>query len=359
MKRVHNFSAGPATLPTAVLEKARGELLDYRGSGRSIMEISHRSPNYAEVDRQAKERIRSLLSLGDDFDILFLQGGASSQFMMVPFNFLEEGKTADYIDTGRWSQKAIAEAEPFGRVHVPFSGGEEGYRRVPRQEELKFSDDPAYVHFTSNNTVAGTQLPYEPETGGVPLVADASSDFLSRPITPGRYGLIYAGAQKNAGPAGVTVVIVRRDFLQKARTEGVPTILRYGTHAEKLFNTPPTFNVYMLNLVLEWMVDQGGLSHFEALSREKSGLVYGEIDRDDFYRGAVDEDSRSRMNITFRIADESLESRFLQEAERNGLVALKGHRSVGGIRASLYNALPLTSVKALVSFMQEFRDRHG
>lgn len=359
MKRVHNFSAGPATLPLEVLEKAQSELVEYKGKGRSLMEMSHRSAEYTEIDQQAKARLNNLLGLGEDFEVMFLQGGASSQFMMVPFNFLSEKETADYIDTGRWSDKAITEAKKFGNVHVPFSSSAGNYDRVPKQEELTFSDNPKYVHITSNNTVAGTQFPTEPETDGVPLVCDASSDFLSRPIEVDKYGVIYAGAQKNVGPAGVTIVIVRKDFLQKAKTEGVPTILRYKTHTGKIFNTPPTFNVYMVNLVLEWIEQKGGLSYFESFSQKKASLLYGEIDKDDFYRGAVEKESRSLMNATYRLPSEELEQKFLSEASENGLVALKGHRSVGGIRASMYNAMPMESVEALVNFMQEFRDKNG
>jgi len=359
MKRVHNFSAGPATLPLEVLKKAQEELIDFQDMGRSVMEISHRSAEYTEVDHQAKSRIRDLLKLGTDFEIMFLQGGASSQFMMVPFNFLSEGQTADYIDTGRWSNKAIREAKIFGNVHRPYSSADTGYDRVPKSSELDFSDNPEYVHYTSNNTVAGTQFHEEPETNGVPLVCDASSDFLSKPIDVSRYGIIYAGAQKNIGPAGVTVVIIRKDFLDKAKAEGVPTILQYQTHAEKIFNTPPTFNVYMVNLVLEWIQEQGGLSYFEEFNKKKATLLYDEIDRDDFYRGAVEEDSRSLMNATFRLPSEELEEMFLSEAEEHDLFTLKGHRSVGGIRASMYNACPMESVETLVSFMQDFRNKNG
>ncbi len=359
MKRVHNFSAGPATLPLEVLEKAQSELVEYKEKGRSLMEMSHRSAEYTEIDQQAKARLSSLLGLGEDFEVMFLQGGASSQFMMAPFNFLRENETADYIDTGRWSDKAITEAKKFGKVHVPFSSSEGNYDRVPKQSELDFSDNPVYVHFTSNNTVAGTQLPTEPETDGVPLVCDASSDFLSRPIDVDKYGLIYAGAQKNVGPAGVTIVIIRKDFLERAKTEGVPTILRYQTHTGKIFNTPPTFNVYMVNLVLDWIQQKGGLSYFESFSEKKASLLYGEIDKDDFYRGAVEKESRSLMNATYRLPSEELEQKFLSEAAEKDLVALKGHRSVGGIRASMYNAMPMESVEALVSFMQEFRDKNG
>lgn len=359
MNRVHNFSAGPATLPLEVLEKAQEELTEYQDKGRSIMEMSHRSAEYTEIDHQAKSRLRDLLGLGTDFEIMFLQGGASSQFMMAPFNFLGENQTADYIDTGRWSNKAIKEAKIFGNVHRPYSSSESGYDRVPTDDELNFSNDPVYVHFTSNNTVAGTQFGTEPETNGIPLVCDASSDFLSKPIDVSKYGIIYAGAQKNVGPAGVTIVIVRKDFLEKANTENVPTILQYQTHAEKIFNTPPTFNVYMVNLVLEWIQEKGGLSYFKEYNEEKAALVYDTIDADDFYRGAVEPDSRSLMNITFRLPSEELEAKFLSEATEQDLYTLKGHRSVGGIRASIYNACPRESVDALVNFMKDFRDRNG
>ena len=359
MNRIHNFSAGPARLPLDVLKKAKAELADYQNMGLSVMEMSHRSAAYTEIDRQAKSRLRSLLGLGDNFHIMFLQGGASSQFMMVPYNFLGKDQTADYIDTGRWSAKAIKEAKIFGNVHVPFSSSEGGYDRVPSKDELVFSNDSAYVHFTSNNTVAGTQFSTEPETNGVPLVCDASSDFLSRPIDTPKYGLIYAGAQKNVGPAGVTIVILRKDFLEKAGPEDVPTMLQYQTHAEKIFNTPPTFNVYMVNLVLEWIEDKGGIEHFTDFNKKKAQMLYNEIDRDDFYRGAVQKDSRSLMNVTYRLPSEELEQKFLQEAANAKLMSLKGHRSVGGIRASIYNACPMESVETLVDFMQEFRNTNG
>lgn len=359
MNRIHNFSAGPARLPLEVIEKAKNDLPNYKNLGYSVMEMSHRSPAYTEVDKQAKARLRSLLGLEDNFHIMFLQGGASSQFMMAPYNFLSKEQTADYIDTGRWSAKAIKEARLFGNVHVPFSSAENGYNRVPNPKDLSLSDKPAYVHFTSNNTVAGTQFATEPETNGVPLICDASSDFLSRPIDVDKYGLIYAGAQKNVGPAGVTIVLLRKDFLEKAGNDHIPTILQYKTHAEKIFNTPPTFNVYMVNLVLEWIENKGGISHFADFNKQKAALLYDEIDRDDFYRGAVAKDSRSLMNVTYRLPSEELEHRFLQEAAANNLVALKGHRSVGGIRASIYNACPMESVEALVDLMRNFRDENG
>lgn len=359
MKRVHNFSAGPARLPLEVLQKAQEELVDYHGKGTSIVEISHRSAEYTEVDQQAKARLKRLLGAGDDYTVMFLQGGASSQFMMIPFNFLNEGETADYIDTGRWSAKAIKEAKLFGNVHVPYSSADGNYTHVPTQDELELSDDARYVHFTSNNTVAGTQFRTEPETNGIPLACDASSDILSRSIDLQKYGILYAGAQKNLGPAGVTVVVIRNDMLEKAKTDGVPTILQYKTHSEKIFNTPPVYAVYMLNLVLGWMEDKGGVEHFEKVNKQKADMLYDEIDHDDFYRGAADKASRSWMNVTYRLPSEELEQKFLKEAAEHDLMALKGHRSVGGIRASIYNACPKESVQALVDFMQDFRRNNG
>ncbi len=359
MPRVYNFSAGPATMPEEVLETARHELSDYRGSGASIMEMSHRGKHFTEVDAEARQRIINLLELNDDFEILFLQGGASSQFMQVPFNFLGDGETADYINTGVWSKKAIKEAQLFGNVHVPFSGEERNFRFIPKKDELQFSASPKYVHFTSNNTIFGTQFYEEPETGGIPLVCDASSDILSRRINIQKYSLIYAGAQKNLGPSGLAIVIIRKDFLEQTSRSKIPTILQYKTHVGTMFNTPPTFTVYMVNLVLKWVEEKGGVSYFEQLNNEKARLLYAHIDADDFYRGTADKESRSRMNVTFRLRDEALEQQFVSEAEAAGLVALKGHRSVGGIRASIYNAMPMTGVQALCDFMADFRTRHG
>ncbi len=356
-KRIHNFSAGPAQLPLEVLQKAQSELVNYHQKGSSVMEISHRSDEYTEIDRQAKSRVRKLMGMSGDYHIMFLQGGASSQFMMVPFNFLDESETADYIDTGRWSAKAIKEAEIFGDVNIPFSSKEYGYARVPNAD-LSYAPDSKYVHFTSNNTVAGSQFSTEPQTGGIPLICDASSDFLSRPVDIEKYGLIYAGAQKNVGPAGVTVVIINNSFLERANAENVPTILQYKTHTEKIFNTPPVFNVYVMNLVLEWIQDKGGISYFKDFNQKKAQILYDEIDRDDFYRGAVEKDSRSLMNVTFRLPTEELEQQFIEEAMNNEMTGLRGHRSVGGIRASIYNACPMESVKTLVSFMQHFRNKN-
>lgn len=359
MKRVHNFSAGPATLPLQVLEIVQDELLDYHGTGTSIMEKSHRGKEYTRVDAEAKERLSRILGLGDDFYIMFLQGGATAQFMQVPFNFLSEGQTADYINTGVWSQKAIKEAKLFGNVHIPFSSEDQHFSRIPGNDELQLSEEPRYVHFTSNNTIYGTQFRTEPDSNGAPLVCDASSDFISRPIDVEKYGLIYAGAQKNLGPSGVTVVIVKKDFLETNTKKGIPTFLNYHSHSKRIFNTPPTFAVYMVNLVLQWVEEKGGITYFQKLNDQKAKLLYHTIDEDDFYRGTAEVDSRSKMNITFRLPSEELEDIFLKQAEANGLVALKGHRTVGGIRASIYNACTLESAEALVDFMKTFRSKNG
>jgi phosphoserine aminotransferase len=359
MNRAHNFSAGPAALPLEVLKKAREEFLDYSGSGSSIIELSHRGPEYIEVDFQATERLRKLLGIGDEFEVLFLQGGASTQFMMVPFNFLDKNRTADYIVTGAWSKKAIKEAAYFGNANVAFTSEIQNFNRVPVDSELNHSKNPVYTHFTSNNTIFGTQFAKEPDSAASPLVCDASSDFLSRPLDMDRYGLIYAGAQKNAGPAGVTIIIIHRDFLEKQVSSGIPTILNYKTHVGTMFNTPPVFGVYMANLVFGWILDKGGLHAIEKHNQEKATLLYNEIDRDDFYFGTAEKASRSLMNVTFRLKDESLEKKFLKEAEEANLKGLKGHRSVGGMRASIYNACERESVEALISFMSEFRKRNG
>ncbi|MEX0994323.1 MAG: 3-phosphoserine/phosphohydroxythreonine transaminase [Balneolaceae bacterium] len=359
MNRVHNFSAGPATLPADVLKKVQSELLDYKGKGRSIVEMSHRSPEYTEVHEQAAERLKNILGAGDVWNVLFLGGGASTQFLMAPYNFLNEKRKADYINTGSWSKKAIKEAKLFGEVHIPFSSEKQNFTRVPRNEDLDLSDDATYLHFTSNNTIFGTQFPSEPDSNDAPLVCDASSDFLSRPINLDRYGIIYAGAQKNIGPAGVTVVLIHDDFVKNIRPEPIPTIMKYQTHLEKIFNTPPVFGVYMVNYVLEWIEEKGGISYFESFNNDKANLLYTEIDRDDFYRGTAEKESRSRMNVTFRLENEDLEAKFLKEAVEHDLYNLKGHRSVGGIRASIYNACRRESVETLVQFMQEFRAKNG
>jgi phosphoserine aminotransferase len=359
MNRVHNFSAGPAALPTEVLKKVQSELLDYRGKGRSIIEMSHRSPEYSEIQEQAEHRLKSLLNADDDWKVLFLTGGASTQFMMVPYNFLGEGETADYINTGSWSTKAIKEAKLFGNVHVPYSSEDLNFTRIPDKNDLELSDNAKYLHFTSNNTIFGTQFRQEPDSNGAPLICDASSDFLSRPVDLDRYGIIYAGAQKNIGPAGVTVVMIRTSFLENLVERPIPTILKYKTHLEKIFNTPPVFAIYMVNYVLEWIEGKGGIDQFEQLNKTKADHLYSVIDSDDFYRGTAEVDSRSYMNVTFRLQNEDLEARFLKEAEKENLYTLKGHRSVGGIRASIYNACEFESVKALTDFMESFRSENG
>ncbi len=357
-KRVHNFSAGPAALPLEVLQKAQEELVDYRGAGASIVEMSHRGPEYTEIDQQARDRLRRVLGLTDDFEILFYQGGASLQFLMVPYNF-NYGKTADYINTGAWSKKAIKEAKVFGDVHVAFTSEDSNFNRIPSDEELKFSGKGEYVHFTSNNTIFGTQFRKEPVSDGLPLACDASSDFLSRPLDINRYGVLYSGAQKNAGPAGLAIVILHKNLLAKARTENVSSMLSYPVQVGTLFNTPPVFGVYIFNYVLEWLEGKGGLEAMDRLNQEKAAILYDEIDRDDFFYGTAEKGSRSLMNVTFRLKEESLEKTFIEESKKADMSGLKGHRSVGGFRASIYNACPKESVEALVEFMREFRGKYG
>lgn len=358
MTRVANFNAGPAALPLPVLERAREELLDFAGSGMSIMEHSHRGKVYEKVHDEAIALLRELLGLPDGYHVLFLQGGASQQFAMVPMNLLHPGRSADYVMTGVWSEKALAEAKLLGQARVAGTTRTERktYERIPGQAELELDPGAAYVHITTNNTIFGTQWRREPDVGSVPLVADASSDILSRRIDAGRYALIYAGAQKNLGPSGVTVVVVRKDLVEGARKD-IPTMFRYATHAENnsLYNTPPTFGIYLMWLVLRWIKDQGGLAAIEAQNEEKGRLLYGAIDaQPDYFRAPVAKDSRSLMNVVFRLPTEALEEKFVKEATAAGLVGLKGHRSVGGIRASTYNAVSLADVKTLCDFMTTF-----
>ncbi len=361
-RRQHNFSAGPGALPTEVLEQVRDELPAFAGVGASVVEISHRSPTYTEIHERVVSRLRSLLGLGDDWHVLMLQGGASMQFHQVPLNLLPAGGVASYLDTGTWSANAIGEAETVARdrgarVSVAASSADAEYTYVPRPSDWEVDPDAAYLHFTSNNTIYGTQFHDEPIVD-MPLVCDASSDFLSRPIDVARYGLIYAGAQKNIGPAGVTAVLVRDDVLQ-SRVPGLPTMLDYGTHAKKLFNTPPVFAVYIVDKVLGWIERNGGLPGMVERNRAKVDRLYGALDATDFYRPTVRPDSRSHMNVTFRLPSEDLEARFVKDAAHEGLLALKGHRSVGGVRASIYNAVEPASVEALVEFMQRFEATYG
>ncbi|MGD6834056.1 3-phosphoserine/phosphohydroxythreonine transaminase [Sutcliffiella halmapala] len=356
MKQVFNFNAGPAALPKEVLQKAQEELLNYQDSSLSVMELSHRSKQYESIQNHATERLRTLMNIPDDYDILYMQGGASLQFSAVPMNFLTEGKTANYCLTGSWSEKALREAKKVGTTHIASSTKEANYSHIP--DSLELSENPAYVHITSNNTIFGTQWRTTPELPAhIPLIADMSSDILSRPIPIDNYSLIYAGAQKNLGPSGVTVVIVKKELLERC-PDNLPTMLNYQTYAKNssLYNTPPTFSIYMLSLVLDWVADQGGVGQIEAINTEKANLLYHVIDSSDsFYKGPARNDSRSNMNVTFTLPSEELTKKFLQQASENGFVGLSGHRLIGGCRASIYNAVPLDHCEKLAQFMKNFR----
>ncbi len=358
--RIYNFNPGPAALPLEVLERVQDEFLNYKETGMSITEISHRSKEFDEIINDAVLRIKRLLSLGDDFDVLFIQGGASLQFCMVPMNLSIEGRPVDYINTGTWSTKAIKEAKIQGRdVRIIASSEDKNFSYIPKT--FTVDPDAAYLHFTSNNTIKGTQWHHFPDAGNVPLVCDMSSDIMSRPFDARPFGLIYAGAQKNLGPAGVAVVIIRRDMLERVPEE-LPTMLKYTTFSEKnsLFNTPPCFAIYVIDLVLQWLEEKiGGLKRMEEINAQKSKMIYDVIDGSGFYRGTAEPDSRSIMNITFRLQSEELEQKFVSEALKEGLGGLKGHRSVGGCRASLYNAVSIEAVEALCQFMKEFERRYG
>jgi phosphoserine aminotransferase len=361
--RVFNFAAGPAVLPLPVLEEIQRDLVALPGIGMSVLEISHRSKAFESILAQAEADIRALGGVPANYKVLFLQGGASTQFSMVPMNLLDAGATADYIDCGSWAEKAIKEARKIGAVNVAASTKADNYARLPRQSELRLTPGAAYVHITSNNTIEGTEYKTLPETGTVPLVNDTSSDMFSRPIDVARHGLIYAGAQKNMGPAGLTIVIVRDDLLQRsaAKKPSLPTMLNYAVHAENtsLYNTPPAFAVYATGLVMKWLLQQGGLTAMAAVNERKAGKLYAEIDRTGFYRGTADKDDRSLMNVTFRLASEELEKQFIKDSTAAGLDGLKGHRAVGGMRASIYNAFPEEGVDALVSFMRDFEQKNG
>jgi phosphoserine aminotransferase len=360
MTRIFNFSAGPAVLPVEVLEEAQRDLLSLPGVGMSILEVSHRSKAFDDVIEGCEADLRTLAGIPDGYHVLFLQGGASLQFSMVPMNLLPAGRSADYIVTGAWAQKAVKEARRAGAVKIAASTESENFTRVPGQHELSLDPNAAYVHYTTNNTIFGTQFHYVPDAGSVPLVADASSDILSGPIDVSKFALIYAGAQKNLAPAGLTLVIVRDDMI--ARTPpSLPTMLQYGVHVENksMYNTPPVFAIYIMRLVLAWLLKEGGLAAIAKRNARKADKLYAEIDRTEFYRGHARGDSRSRMNVTFRLPSEALEKRFAAEATAAGLDGLKGHRSVGGLRASIYNAFPEEGVDALVQFMREFEKKHG
>ncbi len=358
MARVHNFNAGPAALPLPALERAHKEFLDFQGTGMSLLEHSHRGKDYDGVHNQAVSLMRELLSIPDDYDILFLQGGASQQFAVVPMNLLPAGKSADYILTGAWGKKAFAEAKNVGAVRVAATTEDNGtFIRVPSPADVKVDPQAAYVHLTTNETIHGVQFNAFPSTGPVPLVADMSSDFMWRRFDVKQFGLIYAGAQKNVGPAGVTIVIVRKSLVEAGRTD-IPKIFRYKTQTTEnsLYNTAPTFSIYLVRNVLQWMKDSGGLDGIEQMNREKAKLAYDFLDgHSDYYRAPVHKDSRSVMNIVFRLPSEALEAKFVQDAKTAGMVGLKGHRSVGGIRISAYNAVSVESVKTLLGFMETFR----
>ncbi len=359
MARVHNFSAGPAAMPLAVLEKAQSEMLDLAESGMSVMELSHRSKEFQAIIDGADSGIRRLLGVSDDYAVLFLQGGASQQFAMIPMNLRRSGKSADYVDTGSWASKAIKEAKLTGAAKVLWSGKGDNYTRIPKAEELKISSDAEYLHLCSNETIGGIRWAQFPETK-VPLIADMSSEIFSRPIDVNKFGMIYAGAQKNLGPSGLAVVIIRKDLVE--RTSGsVPVFLRYSTHVESgsLYNTPNTWAVYMVKLVCEWVESNGGVAAFEKKSEEKAAKLYDLIDASEFWRSPVEKESRSVMNVVWRLPNEDLEAEFVKQAKESGFVGLKGHRSVGGIRASIYNAVTLESVEALAAFMKDFEQKNG
>jgi phosphoserine aminotransferase len=357
--RPYNFSPGPAALPSEVLEQAREEMLDWNSSGMSVMEVSHRGSAFREVAAQAEADLREVMAVPRNYKVLFLQGGASAQFAIVPLNLAAPTSTADYINTGHWSQRAMGEARRYCSVHVAGDSGGE-YRRVPPQGEIKLSADAAYVHYTPNETISGVEFGYIPETRGAPLVADMSSTILSRPIDVSKFGLIYAGAQKNIGPSGLTVVIVREDLIGHARPE-TPSVFDYKAVADdgSLLNTPPTFAWYMAGLMFKWLKKQGGVAAMGERNRAKAQALYAAIDASSLYRNSVAPDSRSWMNVTFNLNKPQLDSAFIDQAAAAGLEQLKGHRALGGMRASLYNAMPLAGVEALISFMREFEVKHA
>jgi len=355
MVRKFNFSAGPAILPTAVMERAQQEMLDWSDSGMSVMEMSHRGKEYMSIATKAEKDLREVMRIPDNYKVLFLQGGASAQFAMIPLNLLGDKQSADYLNTGMWSKKAIAEAKRYCSVNVVADTSDDGFTTVPAQGQLKLNPDAAYVHYTPNETIGGVEFDYIPETGDVPLVADMSSTILSRPIDVSRFAMIYAGAQKNIGPAGLTIVIIRDDLLGNAAAS-TPAVFNYETHAANgsMYNTPPTYSWYMAGLVFEWIKEQGGLEAMAVVNKRKADKLYAVIDDSDFYGSPVAKNGRSWMNVPFTLANSDLDADFLAGAAKRGLITLKGHRSVGGMRASIYNAMPEEGVDALVAYMQEF-----
>ena len=360
VSRIFNFGAGPAIMPVEVLEKAKWELVNWHEAGMSVMEMSHRGKEFTRIAAEAEADLRKLASIPASYKVLFLQGGATMQFAGVPMNLLRGRKKADFVNTGEWSKKAIAEFRKFGEPHIAASSEDRNFTYVPKQPSWKLSPDAAYVHVCTNETIGGVEYHFTPDTGEVPLVADMSSHILSRPLDVTRYGLIYAGAQKNIGPAGLVVVIVRADLLGQAMKE-TPNVLDYKQMAENdsMLNTPPTFSVYLAGLTFKWLLERGGLGGIEQVNIHKAGILYEYLDSQDFYSNPVAKEDRSRMNVPFRLRDDGLDARFLAEAEARGLSQLKGHRSVGGMRASIYNAMPVEGVEALVEFMEEFRKKNG
>ncbi|MFD2671351.1 3-phosphoserine/phosphohydroxythreonine transaminase [Marinicrinis sediminis] len=360
-KRAYNFNAGPAALPLEVLQQAQEQFVDFQGIGMSIMEVSHRSKQYEQVHNETQALLKELLHIPDNYKIMFLQGGASSQFTMIPMNLVGEGQVSSYVHTGSWANKAIKEAKLFSDVHIAASSKEQDFKEIPDLSALELPEQAAYLHITSNETIGGIQYQQFPQTGKVPLIADMSSDILCRPLDVSKFGLIYAGAQKNLGPSGVTIVIAREDLVQESPAN-LPSMFRYDTHIDNnsLYNTPPVYSIYMVNLVLKWVKEKGGLAEMEQFNQEKTKLIYDVIDQSQgFYRGVAAPADRSIMNLTFTMENEALEKQFIQESQEAGFVGLKGHRSVGGLRASTYNAVPYESCKALQQFMLDFQKKHG
>ncbi len=360
MSTIYNFSAGPAVLPKAVLQQVQAELVDWHGCGMSVMEMSHRGKEFMGIAAEVEADLRALMGIPANYKVLFLQGGASSQFAMVPMNLLRGKTSADYLNTGEWSKKAIKEAKKYGAVNVVASSEDKNFSYAPAQAQWKLDPNAAYVHYTSNETIGGVEMFWTPETGDVPLVSDMSSNILSRPIDVSKFGLIYAGAQKNIGPAGLTIVIVREDLLGQT-VAGTPTMFDYKTHADadSMYNTPPTFAMYVAGLVFKWIAAQGGLAAMEKINRDKANLLYDLLDGTDFYSSPVAKENRSLMNVPFTLKDAALDEAFLKGAKARGLLQLKGHRSVGGMRASIYNAMPQEGVLALVDYMREFEKSQG
>ncbi len=360
MARVFNFSAGPAALPEEVLQQAAAEMADWRGAGCSVMEMSHRGKEFMEIIAQAEADLRELMGIPTHYRVLFLQGGASLQFEMVPINLLRGKAVADYIHTGEWAKKAIKAAKTFCHVNIAASAEDESFTYAPAQADWKLSKDAAYVHYTANETIGGVEFHWTPETGDAPLVCDMSSNILSKPIDVGKYGLIYAGAQKNIGPAGLTIVIVREDLVGKA-VPTPPAMLDYKTHVDagSMYNTPPTYAIYIAGLVFQWLKKNGGVAAMEQKNIAKAKLLYDYLDSTEFYRNPVRKEDRSRMNVPFTLKDASLDEEFLKGAKARGMIQLRGHRSVGGMRASIYNAMPVAGVQALVDYMREFEKSHG